>query len=99
MNYTNTFSLRMAGLALAGLASGLAGSACSLSLSFDECKVDADCIEAGYTCEDGKCVSDDGVADDPTTDTGSETATTTESSTDPTETSTATDTSPRRPAP
>lgn len=73
-NNTPSRSLRMVTL-LAGLGAGMAGSACSLALSFDECKVDADCIEAGYSCEDGKCVSDDGVAEDTTSDSGSETAT------------------------
>ncbi|MFV8749287.1 ABC transporter substrate-binding protein [Nannocystaceae bacterium ST9] len=73
--------LRLAALAFAGLAAGLTG-ACSLTLSFDECQVDADCIDAGYTCDNGKCVggddevgTDSGTGSETATDSGSETAT------------------------
>ncbi len=76
-------SLRLASLALAGLGAGLAGSACSLTLNFDECTVDADCIDAGFTCDNGSCVSDDDVGEDTTTgtDTGTSTDTGTETDT------------------
>jgi hypothetical protein len=91
MNTPSSFrpSSRLLALAVAGLGAGLTG-ACSLTLSFDECSVDADCIDAGYTCEDGKCVSNDDVGDD-TTDTGTDDATD-DASTDDTETADETET-------
>ena len=81
---TPRLSLRLAALALAGLGAGLAGSACSLVLNFDQCSVDADCIDAGYSCDNGKCVSNDDVGDDTGTDTATDTNTGTETATDTT---------------
>ncbi len=60
---------RFACLGLAGLGAIAVGSlslgGCSLVLSFEECTTDSDCdFGNGGTCDNGKCVSDDGTTGD-----------------------------------
>ncbi|NVB42704.1 ABC transporter substrate-binding protein [Pseudenhygromyxa sp. WMMC2535] len=75
-------------MAIAGLGASLVGNACSLTLSFDECSSDNDCVFASGngSCDNGVCVFDDGA--DEATGTSSDTADT-ESDTADTESDTA----------
>ena len=90
-------SHRLARLTLAGLGAGvllgnLSLGGCSLVLSFDQCKTDADCdFGNGGVCNDGRCVAEnvaedtgDGDGDSSGTDGtgGTDTSTTTEPETD-----------------
>jgi len=53
-------SFRLGLLGLAGLGAALVGNGCSALLSFEQCMIDSDCsgFGDGYSCEDGRCVSD-----------------------------------------